>query len=80
MGKLPTSMKMMQTLRQAEDNLNKEEDGEIGGVWIVGNVEDVKEEVVTSENAHAHTVRRMRTPTAEGADPSTGQMKIDVMN
>ena len=47
-------------------------------MWIAESVEEIKEEVVTSENTR--TVRWMRTPTARGANPSTGQVKIDVKN
>ena len=38
-GESPASMRMMQTAETAED---KPEFGEVGGVWIVGNVEEIK--------------------------------------
>ena len=37
-----------------------EEDGEAGGVWIVGNVEEIEEDEETSENSFCTSARRVQ--------------------
>ena len=38
------STKKVETAARVEDKLRKKKDGEVGGVWIVGNVEELEEE------------------------------------
>ena len=68
----------MQTAEKSGGQLESEEHGEVGVVRIVGNAEEIKYE--EGPASITHTVRWKRALAARGADPSTGQAKIDVMN
>ena len=75
-GESPKSMKKMQTAEKAEDNLNqkKMEKSEESDRRECGGARTNK-----APASIIHTVRWKKTP-AEGADPSSGQVKIEVMN
>ena len=60
-GKSHASMRKMQTAEKSGEQPESEEDGEVGGVLIAGNVDEVEEEEETSDT-HTHTRRRHRPP------------------
>ena len=61
--------------RKSGGQFEAEEDGE----WIVGNMEEIKEEEGRDPRV-SHAVRCWKAPAAWGADPSSGLKVIDVLS
>ena len=53
-GASPASTRKRQTAEKSGEEPDSEEDGEVGGVQIVGNVEEIKDEEV-ARKYHTHT-------------------------